>query len=79
MVAILVALFRLLLKPAMVDQARRKAERGLRGKMEGHAEMDMAVAEGPIIRRILSDSGKTAISTSSWIGCRCGKILRVGC
>ena len=62
MVVILVVLFRLFLKPAMVDQARAQAERGLHGKMEGHAEMDMAVTEGPIIRRILSDRGKTAIS-----------------
>jgi uncharacterized membrane protein YraQ (UPF0718 family) len=31
-------------------------------KMEGHAEMDMAVTEGPILQRILSERGKTAIS-----------------
>src|SRR6266567_741139 len=62
MVVILVTLFRLFLKPAMVDQARAQAERGLHGKMEGHAEMDMAVTEGPILNRILSDRGKTAIS-----------------
>jgi len=62
MVVILVALFRLFLKPAMVEKARAQAERGLHGKMEGHAEMDMAVTEGPILNRILSDRGKTAIS-----------------
>jgi uncharacterized membrane protein YraQ (UPF0718 family) len=62
MVAILVVLFRMFLKPAMVDQARAQAEKGLRGKMEGHAEMDMAVTEGPILKRILSAKGKTAIS-----------------
>src|SRR5437868_4728506 len=63
MVAILVVLFRLLLKPKMVDQARAQAERGLHGKMEGHAEMDMALMdEGPILKRIMSDKGKTAIS-----------------
>jgi len=62
MVVILVALFRLFLKPAMVDNARAQAERGLHGKMEGHAEMDMAVTEGPILKRILSDKGKTSIS-----------------
>jgi len=62
MVMILVVLFRSFLKPAMVDQARAQAERGLHGKMEGHAEMDMAVTEGPIFKRILSDRGKTAIS-----------------
>jgi uncharacterized membrane protein YraQ (UPF0718 family) len=62
MVAILAALFRLFLKPAMVEKARTQAERGLHGKMEGHAEMDMAVTEGPILQRILSARGKTAIS-----------------
>src|SRR5438477_2180797 len=62
MVMILVVLFRSFLKPAMVDEARAQAERGLRGKMEGHAGMDMAVTEGPIFKRILSDRGKTAIS-----------------
>ena len=30
--------------------------------MERHAEMDMAVTEGPILKRIMSDRGKTAIS-----------------
>src|SRR5205085_7948534 len=60
MVVILMALFRLFLKPEMVDQARAQAERGLHGKMEGHAEMDMAVTEGPILRRILSERGNTA-------------------
>src|SRR5207253_3519228 len=45
------------------DQAKAQAERGLHGKMEGHAEMDMAVTdEGPILKRIMSDKGKTAIS-----------------
>jgi uncharacterized protein len=62
MVVILAALFRLFLKSAMVERARAQTERGLRGKMEGHAEMDMAVTGGPLMRRILSDRGKTAIS-----------------
>jgi len=62
MVVILLALFRLFLKPAMVEGARAQAERGLHGKMEGHAEMDMAVTEGPLLKRILSNRGATAIS-----------------
>jgi uncharacterized membrane protein YraQ (UPF0718 family) len=62
MVALLAALFRLFLKPRMVDEARAQAERGLHGKMEGHAEMDMAVTQGPILKRIVSERGKTAIS-----------------
>src|ERR1044071_10461414 len=62
MVAILVVLFRCFLKPPMVDRARAQAERGLHGKMEGHAEMDMAITTGPFLTRILSERGKTAIS-----------------
>jgi uncharacterized protein len=30
--------------------------------VEGHAEMDMAVTEGPLLKRMLSDKGRTAIS-----------------
>src|SRR5258708_11023667 len=61
MVAILVMLFRMFLTPKMVDEARAQAEKGLRGRMEGHAEMDMAVTEGPILKRMLSGKGMTAI------------------
>jgi uncharacterized membrane protein YraQ (UPF0718 family) len=62
MVAILVMLFRMFLTPEMVSEARAQADKGLHGKMEGHAEMDMAVTEGPILKRILSEKGRTAIS-----------------
>ena len=62
MVSILAILFRLFLRPALVDEARKQAVKGLRGKMEGHAEMDMAVTDGQIIKRILSSEGRTAIS-----------------
>jgi uncharacterized membrane protein YraQ (UPF0718 family) len=62
MVAILAGLFRLFLKPSMVDEARTQTERGLHGRMEGHAEMNMTVTEGPVLKRILSDRGQTAIS-----------------
>jgi len=62
MVVILVALFRAFLRRDMVDEARRQAERGLVGSMEGHAEMDMSVTEGTLWQRILSPRGSTAIS-----------------
>src|SRR5438876_634527 len=54
--------FLLSLKPSLVDQARRQADRGLRGSMEGHAEMDMSVTDGPLLQRITSPAGFTAIS-----------------
>ena len=62
MVVILVVLFRLFLKPQMVKQAREQAEKGLHGKMEGHAEMDMSVSGGTILQKIFSAKGWTSIS-----------------
>jgi len=62
MIAIMALLFKLFLKPEMVDVARRQAERGLVGAMEGHAEMDMSVTEGSLLARVTSARGFTAIS-----------------
>jgi uncharacterized protein len=64
MIVLLALLFRLFLKPSLVASARRQADRGLAGSMEGHAAMDMAVTEGPLLRRIASPAGFTAISHS---------------
>jgi uncharacterized membrane protein YraQ (UPF0718 family) len=64
MILILAVLFRRFLRPTLVDEARRQAERGLKGSMEGHAEMDMSVTEGPLLSRITSPAGFTAISHS---------------
>jgi uncharacterized membrane protein YraQ (UPF0718 family) len=63
MVAILVALFRRFLAKNLVEEAKRQADKGLTGRMEGHAEMDMAVTEGGSLwQRITSPQGLTAIS-----------------
>ncbi len=63
MIVVLVVLFRVFLRPALVDAARRQAERGLQGSMEGHAAMDMSVSEGGnVIQRALSPRGFTAVS-----------------
>ena len=62
MIAILVLLFRIFLKPRLVEAARRQADRGVQGRMEGHAGMDMSVTEGSIWQRIFSDQGRTSIS-----------------
>jgi uncharacterized membrane protein YraQ (UPF0718 family) len=62
MIALVVILFRIFLTPPLLDAARRQANRGLRGSMEGHAEMDMAVTEGPFFKRLTSPEGFTAIS-----------------
>lgn len=63
MIALMALLFRVFLKPAMVEQARQQADRGVLGHMEGHAEMDMSVTEqGTIWQRLRSPKGFTAIS-----------------
>jgi len=62
MVAIMAMLFRVFLRREMIEQARHQANKGIAGVMEGHAEMNMAVTEGPLFRRMLSDKGRTAIS-----------------
>jgi hypothetical protein len=43
MVILLVVLFRLFLNRKLLDEAREQADKGLTGRMEGHAEMDMSV------------------------------------
>ena len=63
MIALMAVLFRYFLKPSLVDEARRNADRGTLGRMEGHAEMDMSVGPGGSIwRRLRSPQGFTAIS-----------------
>jgi uncharacterized protein len=62
MVVLLAVIFRLTLRPAMVERARAQAERGLPGRMEGHGAMDMSVTEGPFLRRLVSPRALTSIS-----------------
>lgn len=62
MIAILAFLFRPFLHDRLVEEARRQADRGLLGSMEGHATMDMSVAGGSVPSRIVSSRGFTAIS-----------------
>lgn len=62
MVFILAFLFRRLLSPQLLRSAKEQANKGVKGVMEGHAEMDMSVTGGPLLKRILSDKGRTAIS-----------------
>ena len=62
MVVLMALLFRMFLSHKLVVQARAQAGRGLKGKMEGHAEMDMSVTEGSLWQRITSKDGFTATS-----------------
>ena len=54
MVLLLALIFRLTLTRRLVEQARRQAEKGLAGRMEGHAVMDMSVGDGSLISRLFS-------------------------
>jgi len=63
MVALLVFLFRRFLSRELLEQAKEQADKGVAGRMEGHAEMDMSVTEGGSLwQRMSSDRGLTAIS-----------------
>ena len=62
MVVLMALLFRLFLSRKLVTEARTQADKGLKGKMEGHAEMDMSVTEGSLWQRITSKDGFTATS-----------------
>lgn len=62
MVVLMALLFRMVLSRKLVIEARAQSERGLKGKMEGHAEMDMSVTEGSLWQRITSKDGFTATS-----------------
>ena len=55
--------FRLFVPRHLVDTARRQADKGLAGSMEGHAAMDMSIsASGSFWQRLASPSGYTAVS-----------------
>lgn len=62
MVVVLVFLFRRFLTPRLRHEARVQADRGLSGKMEGHAAMDMSVAGDTSWQRLFSRAGITAMS-----------------
>jgi len=62
MVAVMVLLFRRFLSRRLLREAKEQADRGITGRMEGMAEMDMAVTEGSLWQRVTSEEGLTAIS-----------------
>src|SRR5438445_10044415 len=62
MVIFLGVLFRLTLTPRLVEQARRHAQQGRRGRLDGHASMDMSVEGGSLLSRLFSPRGITATS-----------------
>ena len=62
MVILIALIFRLTLTPRLVQLAKTQAEKGMMGRMEGHAAMDMSVSGGSFLQRLLSGRGFTAVS-----------------
>ena len=55
--------FRLWMRGKIVDAARKQAEKGVAGSMEGHAAMDMSVqGEGTFWQRLLSKAGIISVA-----------------
>src|SRR5215469_15982034 len=48
MVALMVLLFRMFLRPDLLREGKQQADRGISGRMEGMADMDMALTEGSL-------------------------------
>jgi uncharacterized membrane protein YraQ (UPF0718 family) len=63
MVAIMAVLFRIFLSRKLKQEAREQADHGIKGVMEGHAEMDMSVEnDRSLWKRLTSREGITATS-----------------
>lgn len=62
MVIFIALIFRLTLTPKLVRMAKAHAEKGILGRMEGHATMHMGVEGGSFFSRLLSGRGFTAVS-----------------
>jgi uncharacterized membrane protein YraQ (UPF0718 family) len=62
MVILISIIFRLTLRPELVQMAKTHAEKNLVGRMEGHATMDMSVSGGSFFSRLFSPRGFTAVS-----------------
>jgi len=82
MIVFLALVFRVFLRRRLVEAAKRQADRGIQGRMEGHADMDMAVTEGSVWSRIRSAKGFTATShyfvmdwASVWVDITLGLLI----
>jgi uncharacterized protein len=63
MIVLMAVAFRLFVRTRLIDAARRQANRGLAGSMEGHAAMDMSIKQGGSFRRrLVSPGGYTSVS-----------------
>ena len=67
MIALIVLMLRATLTPRLIAAARRQAEQGLAGRMEGHAAMDMSLHQGGFWQKLTSPAGFTATSHYFWM------------
>jgi uncharacterized membrane protein YraQ (UPF0718 family) len=82
MVIFIGLIFRFTLTPKLVQLAKTNAEKGLMGRMEGHAAMDMSLSGGSFFSRLLSGKGFTAVSNvfvmdwaSVWVDIALGLLI----
>ncbi len=82
MVILIGLIFRLTLTPKLVQMAKANAEKGLMGRMEGHAAMDMSVSGGSFFSKLFSGRGFTAVSNyfvmdwaSVWVDIALGLLI----
>ena len=83
MVIFIAVIFRLTLTPKLVQLAKAHAEKGIMGRMEGHAAMDMSISGGgSFFSRLLSKRGFTAVSNffvmdwaSVWVDIALGLLI----
>ncbi len=82
MVILIGLIFRLTLTPKLIEMARANADKGLLGRMEGHAAMDMSLSEGSFFSRLFSGKGFTAVSNvfvmdwaSVWVDIALGLLI----
>src|SRR5438128_8806358 len=82
MVIFIGLLFRLTLTPKLVQIAKTYAEKGMMGRIEGHAAMDMSVSGGSFFSKLLSGKGLTAVSNvfvmdwaSVWVDIALGLLI----
>lgn len=63
-IILMALLFRRFLTPKLVKAARKQAEKGLAGRMEGHAAMDdmSVIGKGSLWQKLKSPQGRTATS-----------------
>ena len=67
MIALVVILLRVTVRPKVIDAARKQAAKNLPGKMEGHAAMDMSLHTGTFWQKLTSNKGYTASTHYYWM------------